>query len=121
MQIVQHAVPTAKAVHLTPGGTGRYHLVIQIDKKNAGEAKNAIFAAMGSSQEIKHVVVVDTDVDLFDPVDVSWAVATRCQADRDVFIIPGACGNKLDPSTDDGLSAKMGIDATDSHERERNG
>ena len=67
---------------------------------------------MGSSQELKHVVVVDTDVDLFDPVDVNWAVATRCQADRDVFIIPGACGNKLDPSTDDGLSAKMGIDAT---------
>lgn len=112
LQIVRHAVPGARAVHLTPGGTGRYHLVIQIDKKNAGEAKNAIFAAMGSSQEIKHVVVVDTDVDIFDPVDVNWAIATRCQADRDVFIIPGACGNKLDPSTDDGLSAKMGIDAT---------
>ena len=112
LQMVQHAVPTAKAVHLTPGGTGRYHLVIQIDKKNAGEAKNAIFAAMASSQEIKHVVVVDTDVDIFDPVDVNWAIATRCQADRDVFIVSGACGNKLDPSTDDGLSAKMGIDAT---------
>lgn len=112
LQMVRHAVPTAKAVHLTPGGTGRYHLVIQIDKKNAGEAKNAIFAAMGSSQEIKHVVVVDTDVDIFDPVDVNWAIATRCQADRDVFIVSGACGNKLDPSTDDGLSAKMGIDAT---------
>ena len=112
LQIVQHAVPSARAVHLTPGGTGRYHLVIQIDKKNAGEAKNAIFAAMGSSQEIKHVVVVDTDVDIFDPVDVNWAIATRCQADRDVFIVSGACGNKLDPSTDDGLSAKMGIDAT---------
>lgn len=112
LQIVQHAVPSAKAVHLTPGGTGRYHLVIQIDKKNAGEAKNAIFAAMGSSQEIKHVIVVDTDVDIFDPVDVNWAIATRCQADRDVFIVPGACGNKLDPSSDDGLSAKMGIDAT---------
>lgn len=112
LKIIQHAVPTAKAVHLTPGGTGRYHLVIQIEKKNAGEAKNAIFAALGSSQEIKHVVVVDTDVDIFDPVDVNWAIATRCQADRDVFIVSGACGNKLDPSTDDGLSAKMGIDAT---------
>jgi len=112
LQIVQHAVPSARAVHLTPGGTGRYHLVIQIDKKNAGEAKNAIFAAMGSSQEIKHVVVVDTDVDIFDPVDVNWAIATRCQADRDVFIVSGACGNKLDPSTNDGLSAKVGVDAT---------
>lgn len=112
LKIIQHSVPTTKAVHLTPGGTGRYHLVIQIDKKNAGEAKNAIFAALGSSQEIKHVVVVDTDVDIFDPVDVNWAIATRCQADKDVFIISGACGNKLDPSSNDGLSAKMGIDAT---------
>lgn len=112
LKIIQHAVPTAKAVHLTPGGTGRYHLVVQIDKKNAGEAKNAIFAALGSSQEIKHVVVVDTDVNIFDPIDVNWAIATRCQADRDVFIVAGACGNKLDPSSDDGLSAKMGIDAT---------
>lgn len=112
LRIIQHAVPTAKAVHLTPGGTGRYHLVVQIDKKNAGEAKNAIFAALGSSQEIKHVVVVDTDVNIFDPIDVNWAIATRCQADKDVFIVAGACGNKLDPSSDDGLSAKMGIDAT---------
>ena len=112
LKIIQHAVPSAKAVHLSPGGTGRYHLVVQIDKKNAGEAKNAIFAALGSSQEIKHVIVVDTDVDIFDPIDVDWAVATRVQADRDVFIVSGACGNKLDPSSDDGLSAKMGIDAT---------
>ena len=112
LKIIQHAVPTAKAVHLTPGGTGRYHLVIQIDQKNAGEAKNAIFAAFGSSQEIKHVVVVDQDVNIFDPIDVNWAIATRCQADRDVFIVSGACGNKLDPSSDDGVSAKMGVDAT---------
>lgn len=112
LQLVKNAVPTTSAVHLTPGGTGRYHLVIQMDKKNEGEAKNAMFAAFGSSQEIKHVVVVDRDVDIFDPIEVNWAIATRCQADRDVFIVSGACGNKLDPSTKDGLSAKMGIDAT---------
>lgn len=112
LQLVQNAVPTTKAVHLTPGGTGRYHLVIQMDKKNEGEAKNAMFAAFGSSQEIKHIVVVDTDVDIFNPIEVNWAIATRCQASRDVMIISNACGNKLDPSTDDGLSDKMGIDAT---------
>lgn len=112
LQLVKNAVPTTSAVHLTPGGTGRYHLVIQIDKKNEGEAKNAMFAAFGSSQEIKHVVVVDKDVDIFDPIEVNWAIATRCQADRDVFIVSGACGNELDPSTNNGLSAKMGIDAT---------
>jgi 2,5-furandicarboxylate decarboxylase 1 len=112
LQIVKNAVPTTSAVHLTPGGTGRYHLVIQMEKKNEGEAKNAMCAAFGSSQEIKHVVVVDRDVDIFNTTEVSWAIATRCQAARDVMIISGACGNKLDPSTDDGLSDKMGIDAT---------
>ena len=77
LQIVKNAVPTVSSVHLTPGGTGRYHLVIQMEKKNEGEAKNAIFAAFGSSQEIKHVVVVDKDVDIFNPVEVNWAIA-RC-------------------------------------------
>jgi len=87
-------------------------VVISIDKQNEGEAKNAIFAALSNSQEIKHVVVVDKEVDIFDPEDVEWAIATRCQADRDVFVVAWAMGNKLDPSSDDGLSAKMGIDAT---------
>jgi 2,5-furandicarboxylate decarboxylase 1 len=71
-----------------------------------------MFAAFSSSQEVKRVVVVDRDVDIFDPVDVEWALATRCQAGRDVVIIPRAMGNKLDPSADDGLCDKMGIDAT---------
>jgi len=112
LQLVKNAVPTVRGVHMTPGGTCRYHAVISIDKQNEGEAKNAIFAALGSSQEVKHVVVVDKDVDIYDPVDVEWAIATRCQAHRDVFIVPRACGNKLDPSSDDGISDKMGIDAT---------
>lgn len=112
LQLVRNAVPTVCGVHLTPGGTCRYHAVISIDKQNEGEAKNAIFAALGSSQEMKHVVVVDKDVNIFDPVDVEWAVATRCQAGRDVFVVTRASGNKLDPSSDDGVSDKMGIDAT---------
>ncbi|AOQ22908.1 Phenolic acid decarboxylase subunit C [Moorella thermoacetica] len=112
LQIIRNTVPNVKAIHLTPGGTCRYHVVISIDKQNEGEAKNAIFAAFSSSQEIKHVVVVDKDVDIFDPEDVEWAIATRCQAGRDVFIVERALGNKLDPSSDNGLSDKMGIDAT---------
>ena len=57
-------------VHLTDGGHGRYRLVISIQKQNEGGAQNAIFAALGSSQEIKHVVVVDDDVNIFDPKEV---------------------------------------------------
>ena len=112
LQIIKGAVPNACAVHLTPGGTCRYHAVISIDKQHEGEAKNAMFAAFASSQEVKRVVVVDKDVDIFDPIDVEWAIATRCQAGRDVFIVERALGNKLDPSSDDGISDKMGIDAT---------
>jgi len=112
LQLVKNTVPNTLGVHLTPGGTCRYHVVISIDKQFEGEAKNAMFAAFSSSQEIKQVVVVDKDVDIFDPEDVEWAIATRCQAGRDVFIVERALGNKLDPSSDDGISDKMGIDAT---------
>ncbi len=112
LQLVRQAVPNARAVHLTAAGGCRYHCVIQIDKQNDGEPKNAMFAAFTSSTEVKHVVVVDKDIDIFDPYDVEWAVSTRCQADRDVTIIKRAMGNKLDPSSDGGISDKMGIDAT---------
>ncbi len=112
LQIVRNTVPTTLGVHLTPGGTCRYHAVIKIDKKQEGEAKNAMCAAFGSSHEIKHVVVVDKDVDIFNMEDVEWAIATRSQAGRDVMIIERAAGNILDPSTDEGIGDKMGIDAT---------
>lgn len=111
-QLVQQIVPTVQAVNLTLGGTCRYHAVISIDKRHEGEGKNAIFAAFTSSQEVKHVVVVDKDVDVFNMEEVEWAIATRCQADKDVFIVPGTLASKLDPSTEDGIGAKMGIDAT---------
>ncbi|MGA2961568.1 MAG: UbiD family decarboxylase [Candidatus Korobacteraceae bacterium] len=112
LEVIRGAVPNTLAVHLTPGGTCRYHAVVQIDKKHEGEAKNAMLAAFASSQEIKRVVVVDKDVDIFDPVEVEWAIATRFQAGRDCTIITRALGSKLDPSGDDGISDKMGFDAT---------
>jgi 2,5-furandicarboxylate decarboxylase 1 len=112
LQVIRAAVPNTVAVHLTPGGSCRYHAVVAIDKKNEGEAKNAMLAAFSSSQEIKRVVVVDKEVDIFDPVEVEWAIATRFQAGRDLTIISRALGNKLDPSSDDGICDKMGIDAT---------
>ena len=55
---------------------------------------------------------MDEDVDIHNPEMVEWAVATRFQADRDLVVVAGAEGSKLDPSTDAGLGAKMGLDAT---------
>ncbi len=58
------------------------------------------------------MVVLDHDVDIFNPQELEWAVATRCQADRDIFIFSRMPGSQLDPSASGGVTAKMGVDAT---------
>jgi 2,5-furandicarboxylate decarboxylase 1 len=83
-----------------------------MEKTSEGEAKNVILGALAVHYDVKHVTVVDTDVDVHDPAEVEWAVATRFQADRDLVVVPGAQGSKLDPSTDGGVGAEMGLDTT---------
>ncbi|MFM1815623.1 MAG: hypothetical protein RLZ98_2318 [Pseudomonadota bacterium] len=114
----------ATAVNITPGGCCHWHAVIAI-KPHPGDGKNAILAAL-SVADMKHVTVVDDDIDVFDMVDVEWAVATRVQASRDVMIVTGARSKPLDPSLPYvpgkiPVTDKMGIDATisDNVPRER--
>jgi 2,5-furandicarboxylate decarboxylase 1 len=109
---LQRSFPSVRDVRLTRGGTCRYHLAVKIEKTSAGEAKNIIMGAFGGHYDLKQVVVVDMDVDIDDPNEIEWAIATRFQADRDLVVVSGAQGSKLDPSSADGVSAKMGIDAT---------
>jgi len=109
---LRRSFPGVRALHLPPGGTCRYHLYVQIRKAYEGEAKNVILGALAAHYDVKHVVVVDDDVNIHDPQEVEWAVATRVQADRDIVVIPGMHGSRLDPSSDNGVGAKMGIDAT---------
>ena len=109
---LQRSFPSVRDVRLPRGGTCRYHLAVKIDKASAGEPKNIIMGAFGGHYDLKQVVVVDMDVDINDPHEIEWAIATRFQADRDLVIVSGAQGSKLDPSSADGISAKMGIDAT---------
>ena len=103
-------------INVTLGGCAMWHAVISV-KKQAGEGKNALLAAL-SVMDMKHVVVVDDDIDVFNGTDVEWAIATRVQGDRDVFVIPGARAKPLDPSlpiVPTGMvptGAKVGIDAT---------
>ncbi len=105
-----------KDINVTLGGCGFWHAIVSI-RKQAGEGKNALLAAL-TAQDLKHVVVVDDDIDVFDPTDVEWAIATRVQGDKDVIVIPGARAKPLDPSlavTPHGVvptGAKVGIDAT---------
>ncbi|MGD1067369.1 MAG: UbiD family decarboxylase [Vulcanimicrobiaceae bacterium] len=112
LQTVRQAVPTVRDVRMSVGAFCRYHAIVQIDKRVEGQAKNAILAAFANSFDVKHVYVVDPDVDISNPADVEWAFATRFQADRDLIVVNAAQGSKLDPSTDDGLGTKMGFDCT---------
>ncbi len=104
------------AINVTPGGCCHWHIIASI-KKQPGDGKNAIMALL-SIADIKHVTIVDDDIDIFDPIDVEWAIATRVQADRDVVIVSNARSKPLDPSLPPPLhgkiptTAKMGIDAT---------
>lgn len=111
---VSNVVPNVKAVNLTPSGCGWLHAVISIEKQTDGDAKNALLAAFAGHPSLKHAVVVDSDIDVYNPEQVEWAVALRFQADEDLVVIPKTRGSTLDPSADQesGLTSKMGIDAT---------
>jgi UbiD family decarboxylase len=110
-------VADCRNVSITPGGMSWLHAVVQIAKHNPDDGRLAIEAAFGGHRSLKHVVVVDDDVDPFDPGAVEWAVATRFQADRDLLIYEDQPSSSLDPSAKlvpghKARSAKMGLDAT---------
>lgn len=108
------ACPGVKAVHLTPAGTGRYICYVSLDKRVAGEAKDAIMAAFISDWHIKWAVAVDSDVNIFSDAEVLWAVTFRCKPEQDLFMIPNCMGSPLDPTTDRdrAVVTRVGIDAT---------
>jgi len=111
---IKNVVPTTQAVHLTDGGSNWLCAVIQIKKRLEGEPKNALMAAFSAHPSLKMATVVDDDIDPTDPVQVEYAISTRCQADRDFIVMPNAKGSSLDPSSDQTnlLTTKVGIDAT---------
>ncbi|MFP6695992.1 MAG: UbiD family decarboxylase [Alphaproteobacteria bacterium] len=113
LETLQRNEPTVLDVHLSRGGICRYHLVVKVDKKQEGTPKNIMMGAFAGHYDIKQVIVVDRDVNIHDPEQVEWAVATRFQADRDLLVVNNTQGSKLDPTTTDGgVGAKMGLDAT---------
>jgi len=106
-----------KDVYINPGGCSWLHAVVQIEKQNSDDGKKAIKAAFEGHKSLKHCVIVDEDVNIYNQNDVEWAIATRFQADKDAVILPNQRGSSLDPSGDltEGKKArtcKMGLDAT---------
>lgn len=106
-----------KDVYITPGGCSWLHAVIQIHKQTPDDGKKAIAAAFEGHKSLKHCVVVDKDINIYDPHDIEWAISTRCQADKNTIILSNQPGSSLDPSGDlsegkKATTAKAGIDAT---------
>ncbi len=100
-------------VYLTPGGCSWLHAVVKIRKKEEDDGRKAIMAAFRGHHSLKHVIVVDDDIDIRNPEDVEFAVATRFQGDRDLIRMGPTRGSSLDPSSyEEHLTIKMGCDAT---------
>ncbi len=110
---VTTALPEANAhVVITEAGGGRLHAVVQLRNPAPGDARKAMLALWAHVNLVKLVVVVDDDIDPYDPTAVEYAMATRFRADRDVVILPRVRGDRADPLVTDGLVSKIGFDAT---------
>jgi UbiD family decarboxylase len=106
-------VCTVRNVVLSEGGCSYLHAIVGISKTADNDGRKAIDAAFSAHKSLKHVVVVDDDIDIFNLSDVEYAIATRFRADRDLVVYPDVRGSSLDPMcSPEGNTAKMGLDAT---------
>lgn len=104
--------PGVRQLNLMPDTVGA-HAVISINNRDKGETRQMMLSTLIDNIYIKRVIVVDEDIDVYNPREVEWALATRFQPDTDLVVIPDVGGTPLDPSTKPGyLTAKMGLDAT---------
>lgn len=108
---LKEMVPGLKALNFPKSGT-HFHAYMSFKKTAEGQARHALMLLLGLDPYLKLVVAVDEDVDVFAEHEVLWALATRFQADTDMFMVPHVFGNRLDPSSKEGLSAKLALDAT---------
>ena len=101
-------------VNVNPGGCSWLHAILQIDKQAEDDGKKAIAAAFAGHSSCKHVFVVDKDIDIYDPLQVEWAMATRFQGDRDLVMLERKPGSSLDPSSEGSthLTTRLGFDLT---------
>lgn len=112
LALLQKQVPGVKDVWFSHGGCGFYHAIVQISQKRAGWAKQALMAAFAAFPPLKMVTVVDDDVDIRNPSDVEWAMATRLDPEHGILRIDKVFGHGLNPSFPDYFGSKVGFDAT---------
>jgi 2,5-furandicarboxylate decarboxylase 1 len=109
---VNKEVPDLKAVYLPPGGCGFYGAVIQLEKSKEGVQDKAIRETFKAFSSLQWVVAVDSDVNIYDAVDVEWAFTTRFNAKKGFITLKDDPGHILNPMVEGGLVTKIGVDAT---------
>jgi 2,5-furandicarboxylate decarboxylase 1 len=115
LKVLQSAVPIVTDAEMTAGGLHRFHAVVQVKKTGPthdGLQRNVMLAAFGALKDLDLVIVVDDDIDIRDPADVEYALATRMEASKDIVMVPGARGHEYVRVSDGGIRTKLGIDAT---------
>jgi 2,5-furandicarboxylate decarboxylase 1 len=115
LKVLQGAIPIVQDAEMTAGGLHRFHAIVSVKKtipQHNGFQRNVIAAAFGALKDLDLVIVVDHDIDIRDPADVEYALATRFEASRDLLVLPGARGHEYVRIGQDGIRAKLGIDAT---------
>jgi UbiD family decarboxylase len=105
-------VPEVCDVAVPAGGMGRTACVIALGPHDEGAARRVVDAALAAVNLIKHVTVVDDDIDVRDPTQVAWAVATRMRPERDLVVLEGSRADRAEPLERGGTVTKLGIDAT---------
>ncbi|MBI2961079.1 MAG: UbiD family decarboxylase [Betaproteobacteria bacterium] len=115
LKALKSAVPIVADVDMSAGGLHRFHATVSVRKtspQHEGLQRNAMLAAFGALKDLDLVIVVDDDIDIRDPADVEYALATRMEASRDLVVVPGARSHEIARVSANGIRAKLGIDAT---------
>jgi len=101
-------------VNVNPGGCSWLHAIVRIDKKSEEDGRKAIEGAFAGHGSCKHIFIVDRDIDIYNPLSVEWAMATRFQGDTRMVIKDKEPGSSLDPSAEPGtkMTTKIGFDLT---------
>lgn len=109
---IKRITPNVKGIRLTIGSGGWLHAVVSIHKTRRGEARNVGLAVINGHPSVKHVIIVDHDIDIDDPYMIEWAIATRVRGSEDIIILRNMRGSTLDPRGADGVGDKVIVDAT---------
>ncbi|MFC7622644.1 UbiD family decarboxylase domain-containing protein [Microlunatus sp. GCM10028923] len=108
---VARSIPNVGEIAVVESGGGRLSAVVQLHRPRPGQGKQLMFACWGSLSMLKQVIIVDSDIDVWDPIQVEWAKITRCRFERDLIVVPEVRTDRSEPLEAGGVVTKLGFDA----------